>query len=567
MEMSRFHIRLLTAARQLRSALLFLILALTALSCGQQQAAQQGAGAKPRLVLLLVVDQMTPEYISRLDTLYRHGFRTLIDSSALFLRGKHDHAMTATAPGHATIGTGAHPARHGITGNDYYDRASFSRRYNAEDSAVTVVPHGDDKPMSPKNLLGSTLGDWLKEQSPGSKLFGVALKDRSAIMLAGKRADAAYWYHDKSGDFVTSTFYRSNLPSWVEAFNASNASELYRDSAWERIGPETVCGFCSPDSFPAEFDGKQTTFPHSYHQHGTGSDSIYREELTRTPFGDHFTLAFAESLVVHEQLGADEITDVLCVSLSAADITGHAFGPDSHEMTEFYLRLDRYLGDFVSFLKERVGSDRLLIALSSDHGVLPLPEFLMLQGYPAMRVPANEYRDSVTAALASLDLSDLTSNAVNWKLFGTSLYLDSTAANLPESSLEQIRLRMAQKLRSVPFIADVFTWDELRSGQSLGRPYETMFRNNFHPERVPDLIVRTREYALVTSSLTGTNHGSPYDYDSYVPILFHGAGIKSGIYPDTILTIDIAPTLAHLIGVKAGEQVDGQDVGSLFCPL
>ena len=528
---------------------------------GQGEAAP--APGKPKLAVVLVVDQMRSDYLSRFAGVFQHGFARLLEEGAVFTQAYHDHAYTVTAAGHAVLSTGCHPARHGVVGNYLYDRKSWQRVYATLDNDAPVLGYPEKPGRSPRQLLCSTVGDWLKTSSPESKVFGVGRKDRAAILSAGHQADAAYWYNTDDGNMVTSRYYLEDYPRWVDEFNRKRSVDRYFEEGWHKFAPEEVYFLAREDSFQVEGDSTQSTFPYGFRAYSPTPDTTYYHLLAATPFADELVLEFSRALVEHEKLGADDAPDLLFVDLSAADGIGHTFGPLSQEVLDHFLRLDTYLGDFFDFLDQKVGRQNYVVALSSDHGVLTMPEELQRRGVDAKRIDPTEmllhlqragYRAAQTLGLKRNPIVGLSGSGVLLN------YAAAKAAGIDSAKLEA---RLAETLRDLPFVADVFTRTELTAEHSDGRAFQTLFANSFHPQRSPDLTIRIKKHYL-THGPYGTSHGSPYEYDRHVPLVFWGPGIKAGHFSEKVRTVDLAPTLARLLGIEPPSDVDGTVLPRVF---
>ncbi|MEW5702579.1 MAG: alkaline phosphatase family protein [Candidatus Zixiibacteriota bacterium] len=519
--------------------------------------AAASVGAAPRLAVVIVVDQMRADYLTRLESEYTGGLNRLVKGGVRFTEAHHDHAVTVTSVGHAAIATGCFPGRHGIVGNSWFDRRSGRVVTSWGDSAAPVVGSTVGEGVSPAALLRPTLGEWLKEQSPSSRVFAISGKNYAAAMMGGHHPDGVWWYDHRTGNFITSTYYLTQVPDWVEAFNRSEAKDHYYRKGWERGWPEASYSSAHSDSFPSENDGIDITFPHHFDTTSRTPDSSYYGALRVTPFSDELLIDFAAALVRDEQLGTDTVPDLLWISCSATDMIGHAFGPDSREMVDNLLRLDGTIGGFLGFLDGTVGADNYVVVLASDHGVMPFPEDLARQGIMGQRVSRVEYRriiDSVVAGTAeALGIGEpLIEARVN------GIVLDTGAALTRGIAPEDLRQAVAADLRRVPFIDEVMTYDELFAPRAVVRGYRDVYRRSFCPDRAPDLALRLVEYTLIDDGGHGTTHGSPYDHDTHVPLLFFGQGVLGGqVIATPVRTVDIAPTLAAMIGIKAPEGIDG----------
>ena len=510
------------------------------------------SSSSPRLAVVMVVDQMRADYLSRWAPLYTKGLHRLLNEGAYFPHAMHAHAHTVTAAGHATIATGSYPSHHGIVGNSYYDRLSGrSISAVAETTAMTLGGSGGAG-ASPHNLLRTALGDWLKKMSPSSRVFSASLKDRAAVFPGGKGPDCAFWYDKKTGDFVTSTYYADALPEWTATFDNSGVKDLWRDSIWNKSAPADIYQF--EDVVMAEEGGKNSDFPHKI---TTKSDpAAYYNGLYSTPFADAYLLTFCRQLLHAEHLGEDAIPDLFMISLSAADLVGHDYGPHSNEIQDYYLRLDDQLGRFLDSLDALVGKGNYLFALSSDHGVCPLPELAVAMGLPdARRLMSNEFKADVKRVLArSFPVFENASELL--KGVDGGFVVDTSIAAECGMTVTEACHKSAAALEKLEYVADVFTYDQLQSVEDT-RPFAGLFRNSFHPDRSPDLVVNFKEGVLLTSSKYGTSHGTPYHYDTDVPIVFYGPGVVAGQYDDTVYTVDLAPTMAALLKITPEKTIDG----------
>ncbi len=516
--------------------------------------------SQPRLAVVIVVDQMRPDYLNRFDRFYTGGFRRLLDSGAVFLNAYHDHAATETAVGHSTISTGCLPSRHGIIGNDYYDRVEKKNVYAVLDTLSPLIGESAGKGVSPHRMLAPTLGEYLKRMSPESRNYSMAIKDRSAICMAGKQADGVYWFNRQTANYITSAYYDSSYPLWVDSFNAAKQVDTYFLKSWEKLLADSVYALSREDAFSFENDGIYTTFPHTFTEFSKHPDKRYYDELYATPFADEVTISLAKAAVHYEKLGSDSIPDLLWISCSAADAAGHTYGPFSQEMQDFYVRLDTYLGSLFSYLDSVVGADKYVVALSSDHGALPIPEELKRQGVNAGRI----HPDLIKADMLHIGDSLVAEHLANANPFlttGSEIVLDSTAKLFTDMSVPEFQDLVASRLKQLPYVAAIYTRFQLsRDIPQEVDPYWQRFHNCFHPDRGPDLFVRFKQNYIVSRDSTGTTHGSAYDYDCMVPIVFFGPGVLSGLFKDRIRTIDIAPTLAALLRIPIQGKFDGSAV-------
>ena len=531
--------------QQLRSTLL--VGALFLVGCGAQG---------PRLVVVLSVDQMRADYLDRFGPQFTGGFRWLIDRGAVFSDAHQDHAVTSTAPGHATIATGVFPSRHGIVANSFFVRDAGRSTYSVADSTREILGFPDDPGRSPANLLRPGLGDWLKAQSRDSKVFSVAIKDRSAILMGGQHPDGAYWYHNGTGSYVTSSYYATSYPQWVAEFNESGRAARYYGREWTRLLPEDQYGASREDAFAAEGDGEHTTFPHRLAGPSGTPDARFFGSLTGTPFGDELTLAFARELMVHEELGRDDVPDILFLGLSAADIIGHPYGPFSQEVQDYYLRVDGMLMNFFDFLNQQVGVDAYVVVLTADHGVLPMPEELARRGTEAARVSTAGLRGVVQAAVREAVEHGIVVQAPAIR-FGSGVMFDFGDQEPSTESVAQLRKHVAERMLGHDAIAVAYTFDEIQSGSLHGVVFER-YQRSFYPNRVGDVMFNGPENHLLTRSRTGTSHGSPYRYDSHVPLVFAGKDIAPGRHDEPARTVDLSATVAAILRIDPPDDIDGR---------
>jgi predicted AlkP superfamily pyrophosphatase or phosphodiesterase len=519
--------------------------------------APQSAGSTSngvRLVLVLAVDQLRPD---RLDASLPGGLGLLAREGRSFSEAMLAHGITETCPGHAAMLTGRHPAAAGIPSNEFFDPATGEVVYCAGDAREDALELGGLGGLSPRALRATALGDWMKEARPESRVFAVAGKDRGAIMLGGARADGAFWYRSGSPPrFTTSRYYRGALPAWVEAWNGEDAPAdgflAHLPERWEHGPIEPALG---EDDFPGEATRLSRTSPHPLRD---GDLATFGEQLYLSPYLDVVTLDFARRLVEEERLGSGPAPDLLAISLSATDGVGHLYGPDSHEARDALRRLDEALGAFLSFLSERVGGGALLVALTSDHGVLPLPEWLARRGEaicPDPRARAGVRRVGL-GLLAHLWWRLAPLRPAQWVRFaGAQILLRRDVAAAREVPLERVAQETRSYLESWPEIAHV--WTETEIGNGRGEIAE-LYRRSFVPGRSGDMVVQVARGCLVSPYDTGTSHGSPYEYDRRVPLVFFGAGVGPGVVTAPVATVDLAPTLAALLGVATPAGLDGR---------
>lgn len=503
----------------------------------------------PRLVIFISFDQMREDYFDRFAPYYIGGLRQLYTEGTFYSNANLNYASSATCLGHAALSTGAYPMTSGISDNEWLNPVTRKSVYCVEDISAGKVD-GEGGGESPNNLLVTAIGDWLKASSPKSKVIAASGKDRAAILMGGKQADCAYWYSRKNGHMVTSDYYTQHLPGWVTEFNSSQWIEKNVPIAWTKLLPESVYTQEGPDEFIAEAKvDSGSSFPHQF------EPGKKTERLIATPYGDLLMLDFAREAIRAEKLGQRGVPDLLCLSLSACDYIGHSFGPNSHEMIDHLIRLDRALGSFFDDAQKAVGVSSVLVVLSADHGVMPLPEFL--SQFKHERARRIIYQTEIKKQLDSLDQVLQKEWNIHEQIFENGGFLNyTTAARAGKDSL-QVERRAREILQSIEGVADVYFRRELMDARVPDRPYLEHFRRSYYPPRGEDYQIRYCENCLVASHMTGTSHGSVYSYDTHVPIVFWGAGVKRANVSREVHTVDIAPTLARILNIKYPRTVDG----------
>jgi predicted AlkP superfamily pyrophosphatase or phosphodiesterase len=485
--------------------------------------------AHPKLIVVIVIDQFRGDYLERYhDQFGDAGFRLLLDHGAYFSNCNYQYANTRTAPGHATLFTGAYSNGHGIVSNEWWDPKKKHMVTSVEDENTKLVGVGDAKAgASPHNLLADTLGDELKLATQGkARVFGISLKDRSAILPAGFGGDAAYWIDPKSGAWITSTYYRNDLPRWVQDFDASRPAK-YWDREWK-------------DSQGAVLAST------ARRKNKDGSEAGFYEVVGGTTFGNQYELEFAKELVVYENVGRGPSTDLLSISLSPNDILGHRVGPDSPEMAQMALDLDRELADFFNFLGHQIGLADVWIALSADHGVSTLPDVVKKLRIPAANLGASKFEEQMNNAITAKFFPGHPAAYV--KLDYPMAWLDQDAflaAHVHERDAESA---VGEIMKQVG-LRDYYTKSQLATGEVPDTALGHKYLNSYSPQGswfvmgVPDI------YSVAGAS--GTDHASPYNYDTHVPLAIYGLPFRAGTYRTNVEPIDLAPTLASLLGMNA----------------
>ncbi len=548
---------------------LVLLMALSALGWGVRAAV---APDRPALVVAISIDQFRADYLERFrDHFGPAGFRLFLEQGAYFTDCHYRHSQTKTGPGHAVMLTGVHANFNGIIANDWLDRNSFERVSCVGDAASPIVglppstaprlPGLDDPymPRSPRNLLVTTVGDELRLARGGRpKVIGISDKDRGAILMAGKLANAAYF--SENGRMVSSTYYMKELPAWVQAWNAAGKVDAYFGRQWDRALPAAAYAVQGPDDAPGEdVAGNKfgNTLPKDISGGAKAPNATYYAAFENTPFSDEVLADFAETAIEHEQLGTRPgITDLLCLSFSANDRIGHAYGPDSHEIMDNVVRLDRTLAGLFKFIDERIGLKNCTIVLTADHGVAPMPETIhrLNPGVPASRSYVNEVNTAVTAAMEKA-FGALADKSAWYVRDDTSIifYPAALAEKKVTSAAAQAVVRTA--LQALPFIEAAYTREQFVAGfmaDELGRRALL----SFNRDRSGDVFFQTKPYYF--NKATGSTHGTPYNYDNQVPLLWFGFRVPVGVRTERVGVDDLAPTLAHLLGLPAPPRSEGR---------
>jgi hypothetical protein len=515
-----------------------------------------------RLAVLVVFDQLRGDFLERWSPLFgSDGFARLQRDGAWFTNCHYPYATTTTGPGHASMLTGACPESHGIVNNDWFEYGRFEhgpRLY----CCTGRTPYYLDPPDrsendaatggAPERLMSETVADVLKRQTRGrAKVFGVSLKDRSAILPTGQRPDGAFWFYAASekrpdrepeivGAFGTSTYYTrytGGLPAWVTTFNASRAADRWFGADWTRLGPKsTYDARVGPDQMRGEGEGDNqgVTFPHpTTGLKRTDTQKLnprYYSALANSPYGNDLLLEFTRTCITEERLGRHDVPDLLVVSFSSNDLIGHTWGPDSHEVLDVTLRSDKIVADLLAFLDARVGRGRYVLGLTADHGVCPLPEVTRAnrkEGKDADRVDPDELRKALdrhlSAKFAGGKPAEWTDVAFPW------FYLKARpplAADVPRRALAA---SAAEFLAAQPHVARTFTHEQLLGSVPASDPLAARMKRSFYPDRCGDVGVVLAPYCIpARAKSTGTTHGAPYDYDTHVPLLVYGPGVRGG---------------------------------------
>ncbi len=530
---------------------------------------------RPKLIVAILVDQLRYDYLVRFHERFSDGgFRLLTDRGAFMTSAKFDYCPTVTGPGHASVFSGAPPSMHGIIGNDWFDRRTRKTVYCCADPAVTGVgTAGSEGKMSPRNFIGDNFADELRLRF-NSRVVGISMKDRGAILPAGKKPLGAFWFEAASGNFVTSSYYMADLPAWVKAFNERALPSKLAGQKWERLLDEKL--YEREDDAPGEglLPGeKKPIFPHVIARSlppatapGAGKSAASAvsarggaitkivppratpappatesfENLLATPFSNQILGEFARAAIEGEKLGDGPGPDLLTLSFSAVDAAGHRYGPYSQEVEDIVLRLDRQLADLFAYLDKRFGLENVWITLTADHAVMPTPEFAALQGLDAQRI------DDVTLLgdlLARLSQRFGSSNLLLTRgIYDSQLYFNPDVLREKNLAASEVVAAIREWALSTGKYHAVYSREQLLDGRVPG-PFGQRVVAGYNAERGGDVFLLAKPYLIDYGGKTGTTHGSPYNYDTHVPVLFHGAAFRAGRYAEPFGITDFVPTL------------------------
>jgi len=522
----------------------------------------------PRLAVVISIDQFRYDYLDRFASVFGpDGFRRLREQGIDFRDCHYRHGVTKTAPGHALILSGVHANVHGIVGNEWTDRTTWLSVNNVEDSSAPLVGAAPlavgvleaKTGRSPRNFNATTVGDELKiRNGANSRVIAVANKDRAAILMGGRLADAAYWVD--RGRFVTSRYYRAALPEWAETFNAEGRPEKVFGQTWDRLlAPEVYERLAGPDDVAVEnpVNGLGRTFPRKIDGGKTELSNEFYGAYQLTPAYSELLAAFAKTAVKAEQLGRHAATDLLCVGFSQIDHVGHAFGPDSHEVMDVVVRLDRVIADLLGFLDQEIGAGNYVVVMTADHGVAPMPERLQAMN-----------RDINCGRPVSSEFTTVVEKALNDKFgaLAAPLYWvmrDGSGFHFRPEALQAKKLTSAQAedvaraaLLTRSEMLAVYTRDDFATGRPLDALGE-MMRLSFHPARSPDVMYVLKPFWVEAGKL-GSTHGTPFNYDTHVPLLWYGAGLAPASHAEPVGVDDLAPTLSGILGLPNPPQAQGR---------
>jgi len=520
-----------------------------------------------RFVLQIIVDGLRADLLNRYaDSFGKGGFKYLMQNGTVYSNAHYQHANTETIVGHTTLATGTYPSQHGMVGNVIYDRKADELSYNIEDKDAPLLPSreqsstGDQvdpsqkisrtKGRSPRAIQVPGFGDTLSAYTAGrSKIFGISGKDRSAVAMAGQTGKA-FWFSTDNGDFITSRYYYERYPAWVSDWNQQRKAEKYADSEWKLSSAKDSYLLAAQDDRPYEVDlkGFGRTFPHRY---GEKDNKLLYTQLVVSSAGDQLVLDFAKALVTNEQLGQDSVPDYLSISFSSTDAVNHFFGPSSLENEAVVRDLDNTLSELLHFIDKNIGLTHTLIVLSADHGMADMPEYMTEVGYAAGRLDSKEIVAVANRAGQALGID----NVVRY-FFRPYLYLDEDKITAAKQDSATIELAVAN---AVTDIAGVNLAVSSRNFSSYeGNPLIKQVQRNQHITRSGDIyVIQDPYWFLLEEGLIAVMHGSPWRYDTHVPVMFSGPGIEAQHVHRTVHPVDVAPTIATLLGMTPPASMQG----------
>ena len=545
----------------------FFLVVLALLATGNLTDIEAQSRPEVRLVLQVTIDGLRADLINRYENGFgKGGFRFLLEKGTYYTNAHYQHANTETIVGHTTLATGTFPSQHGMIGNVWFDRETGELAYNIEDPDHAIISTRETETKgeqvdpaqkksrtqgrSPAVILAPTFSDGLAAYYGGrSKIFGVSGKDRSAVSMAG-HVGKAFWYSTNTGDFVTSTYYYDAYPDWVSKWNARRQAERYSGKSWALLNDASAYLLATQDDRPYEADlkGYGRVFPHPF---GQADDKLFYTRVLVSPIGDKLTLDFSKTLITHEQLGQDEIPDYLSISFSGVDAVNHFFGPSSLENEDIVVQLDRTLADLIEFIDKTVGLDHTLIVLSADHGMADMPEYMTELGYPAGRLNPDEIVKTANKVGQQYGIDEI----VRF-FYRPYLYLDNEkilAAKLDQTVVEQA---IANALTNTDGIALAVASIRLSSQRS--NPLVAQVQRNTHITRSGDIyIIQEPYWFLFDKGPVKAMHGSPWRYDTHVPIIFAGPTIGAQTVHRLVQPVDVAPTIAAFLGMTPPGSAQG----------
>ncbi len=528
-----------------------------------------------KLVLQITVDQLRADLPRTVfDRLPEGGFKYFYNQGIVYENAQHRHANTETVVGHTTLATGADPAKHGMIGNLWFDKEKQHTVYNVEDYRYPLIGSGSgvDKNTeidpsqaaastdgrSPSAIISTTFSDELAmNTNGGAKIFGVSVKDRGAITMAG-HAGKAFWFSKASGQFVTSSYYYQDYPEWVTIWNKQEKYKSYANTTWELTNDISTYTYGEEDDMPYETNlpGYGVVFPHNF---GSSDNKYFTTFLTLSPVGDQLTLDFAKELIVAENIGKDETTDYLSVSFSSTDYVGHVFGPSSLESEDNLIKLDRTLAELLSFVDKKIGLNHVLIVLSADHGGPDVPDRMKKFGVDAGYFDIDGI-DTLAISKTIREKFNINEKVVSG-FFHPYVYLNNDVIKKHNLDVNEVARTLAHKLQSHEGIAFAVPSIDLLEGNIANTELNTAILRSYNPKRSGEIYIVTEPYWYINDFdglEVASTHGSPWKYDTSVPVIFAGNGLRPQTIFRKIETVDIALTLSNYLQIKIPSAASGQ---------
>lgn len=520
-------------------------------------AAQSTLISQPKLILFIIVDQFSFDYLNRFQERFgAGGFRYLMENGANFVNCHYRQSCTQTAVGHSVIASGAYPWSTGVIANDWYSKRKEKEVFAVDDDTVQMV--GANGPgASCRTMSGTTIGDELRLATNGrSKVITCSFKDRSALFLAGRMANGAFWFDSRTGNMVSSSQFGTTLPGWVKSFNDKHYADGYFGKPWQRLLPENLYNASTKDDYTYERsipgDGRQ--FPHVITGGASSPGEQYYATFMMTPWSNQMLGDFAREAIEKESLGMHSDPDMLGISFSATDFLGHSFGPNSQEAEDMMLRLDQTLASLFQFIDQKVGLDKCLVVLSGDHGVMPMPEFLKDKGLDAGRIDPKAMKNLLEAAL------DQRLGPDDWiaSFQPPNLYFNRNTISKQKVRKQDVEDIAAQAAEAIPGVGDVYTAYQFFMNQMPPSPNIDSVKRSYFTSRSGDVYICPRNGYIFSSEPNGTSHGSPFRYDAQVPLILMGTNIRSGRYAQDSSPADIAPTVSAILNIGTPSMCEGR---------
>jgi len=524
---------------------------------------------------VLVMDQFRADFLERFRPYFGHdGFNRLLKQGAVMTNARYTYGTTYTGPGHALILSGTYGHNNGIIGNRWYNRESKqieSMFYDPQAKLLGANTTPNKNDTSPRNFVGSNLSDSLKISHRDAKVVGLSLKDRAAIALAGKLGQA-FWFNDSIGGMLTSSYYPAGLPTWINDWNAQKRPDQAAEKNWDRVLKESAYALQGDDDVASEtdFQGLGKTFPHKLHdakpgenKSGAAHSEAFYEAFTCTPFSLDYLFDLARTALEKEQMGRDDVTDLLGISVTTTDIVGHSYGPDSHEAMDTVVRLDGQVAGLLQYLDKHYKPGEVLFVLTADHGAAPMPELSMKLGIEGYRIKKKQIKDAVEARLTEKF------GAGPWviALEDPGIFLDRDLIASKKLDLQQVEWEAGQAALTLKGMAEFWTSEDLVHGRIPHDRDTPFFVKSYFPSRSGDVILSTRPYSFwgtYAERDTGSTHGSSCEYDTHVPLIVMGSQVRPGHYNFNVDMADLAPTLATILHIPAPAATEGRTLHEIL---